>query len=84
MMEIPAAIVGSGAFGSPAAAVLDVNGQPEWKYDAGTGGSWRVGILDRRESRVVVASSAVRRSLLYLDLESGKLLGTGTERRMNS
>jgi hypothetical protein len=75
----PAAIVGSRGFGSPSAAVLDVNGQLKWKHDGGYGGMGRAAVLDSPAGRFVVSPDS-KRGLLYFDFASGKEVRAGTAR----
>lgn len=77
----PAAIVGSGGWGKPSAAVLNVNGQLKWRYDASYDAMGSVAVLDSSAGRFVVASDS-KRGLLYFDFASGKVVRTGTERKV--
>jgi hypothetical protein len=76
----PGYIVGSGLWGKPSAAVLDMTGQLKWKIDYGYEAMGKTAVLDDGDKRFVVLEK--KEELLFLDFESGKIVRKGSPNRI--
>ncbi len=66
----PSAIVGSGLWGAPSAASINMDGSLNWRYDGGYGAMGRARYVDEGENRLVVFGDE-RNPLLFLDFATG-------------
>jgi len=69
----PSYIIGSGLWGKPSAAVLDMNGQLKWEKYYGYNAMGMAAVLDDGDERFVVLEKKDR-GLLFLDFESGEIV----------
>ena len=76
----PSYIIGSGLWGEPSAAVLDINGQSKWKKDFGYDAMGKTAVLDDGDERFVVLKK--KEELLFLDFESGEIVRKGSPNRI--
>ncbi|HEX6864691.1 MAG TPA: hypothetical protein VF414_17805, partial [Thermoanaerobaculia bacterium] len=72
----PAAIVGSGLWGRPSAAVLGLDGRVRWRYDAEYQAMGTPATVDRDGKRVVLVNHG-EKGLQTFDFEAGKALPSG-------
>ncbi len=66
----PSAIVGSGLWGDPSAASINLDGSLNWRYDGGYDGMGRARYVDDGEDRLVVLGDETNQ-LLFLDFATG-------------
>ena len=76
----PCYIIGSGLWGKPSAAVLDINGQLKWKKDYGYDAMGKTAVLDDGDERFVVLKK--KEELLFLNFESGEIVRKGSPNRI--
>lgn len=76
----PSYIIGSGLWGKPSAAVLDITGQSKWNKDFGYDAMGKTAVLDDGGERFVVLEK--NEELLFLDFESGKIARKGPPKRI--
>jgi len=72
----PAAIVGSGDWGRPSAAVMGLDGQVRWRYDAEYQAMGTPAIVDRDGKRVVLVQHG-EKGLQAFDFETGRAVPAG-------
>jgi hypothetical protein len=73
----PSYIIGSGLWGKPSAAVLDMSGQLKWKKEYGYNAMGMAAILDDGDERFVVLEKKDQ-GLLFLNFESGEIVREDT------
>ncbi|MFC1555348.1 hypothetical protein ACFL7D_12005 [candidate division KSB1 bacterium] len=72
----PEAIIGSGFYGKPSAAILNLEGQCMWRYDGGVSSMGRAAIIEDSDIRYVIVNKR-REGLLFFDYESGEIIRKG-------
>ena len=76
----PSYIIGSGLWGKPSAAVLDINGQLKWKKDYGYDAMGKTAVLDDGDQRFVVLN--IKEDLLFLNFGTGDIVRKGLPNRL--
>lgn len=67
----PVAVFGAGGWGRPSAAVIDLAGVLQWKYDGGYAAMRTPAVVDRNGERVVLVDHG-RRGVRALDFKTGE------------
>jgi hypothetical protein len=72
----PVAIVGSGGWGRPSAAVLDLTGRLLWKYEGGYDAMGSAAIVDRNGERIVLVEHS-QKGLQTFAFKTGETVPSG-------